>query len=200
VLYLKDQPEGSGIRLKEIILASSSPRRQELLAQMGVPFRVFVPQVEEDILSSAPVTIVQTLAQRKAHAVGKVFPNAVILAADTVVFAQGNVLGKPRDVADAARMLQMLSNTWHEVYTGVCMTKSGFEQIAYAVTRVCFSFMSPTDIAYYCASGEPMGKAGAYAIQGLGGMYIEEIQGNYANVVGLPTNLVRRMLLAFDDL
>lgn len=185
--------------MREIILASSSPRRQELLEQMGIPFRVFVPQVDEH-LSGSPEMVVQTLAQRKANAAGKVFPSELILAADTLVYTQGKILGKPENPKDAAGMLRCLSGAWHEVLTGVCLLCGNEQRLGCSVTKVRFSVLTEADISYYCNTGEPMGKAGAYAIQGTGGQFVEEIQGNYANVVGLPTALVRSMLKQFNYL
>lgn len=182
-----------------LILASASPRRQELLAQMGFDFEVFVPQVDEQ-LPGEPVDVVQALARRKAQAAAAVHPDGLILAADTLVYANGQTLGKPENLEEAAGMLRLLSGSWHEVFTGVCLMKAGKEQTAYAKTRVLFSPLTAADIIAYCQSGEPMGKAGAYAIQGLGGQFIEEIAGSYANVVGLPTALVRRMMMEFDDI
>jgi septum formation protein len=118
----------------------------------------------------------------------------MILAADTIVYAMKEILGKPKDLTDAARMLRLLSGNVHQVYTGVCLVSGEKLLEGTAVTDVLFSRMTQEDIAFYCASGEPLGKAGAYAIQGLGSMFIEEISGSYTNVVGLPTTLVRRML------
>ncbi len=193
MLYCFDQPEGRTSVPGRLILASSSPRRRELLAAMGVEFEVVSPETDEDIRGT-PGEMTRGLAQRKARAVSASHPSDTVLAADTLVCVAGAVLGKPADVADAARMLAMLSGVWHEVHTGVCVIAGGEEQLGHAVTRVRFSPMTAAEIAFYCASGEPMGKAGAYAIQGLGGMFIEEISGSYSNVVGLPTGLVYRML------
>lgn len=176
-----------------LILASSSPRRQELLRQMGIDFDVCVPQVDES-LDAEPKTLVLALSERKALAVAESHRDAAVLAADTVVSIGSTVLGKPRDARDAARMLSLLSGAWHEVHTGISLYVGGQFAKAHAMTRVRFSDLSRDEIAAYCESGEPMGKAGAYAIQGLGGMFVEEIIGSYTNVVGLPTALVRRML------
>jgi len=178
---------------RRLILASSSPRRKELLSMMGLSYVVFSPDVEEDG-EGLPGEVVMLHARKKAQAAALIFPGDVVLAADTVVFAAGQVLGKPRDPGDASRMLSLLSGRVHQVYTGVCVV-SGEKLIeGTAVTDVRFSRMSEEEIAFYCASGEPLGKAGAYAIQGLGGMFVEEISGSYSNVVGLPTALVRSML------
>ena len=178
---------------RDLILASSSPRRQELLTQMGLPYQVFSPEVDEHQTGS-PAEVVRALARRKALAAAHAHPNAAVLAADTLVHVAGELLGKPADADDAARMLQMLSGRWHEVVTGVCLAVDGVTDTQHATTRVLFTEMTEDEIRFYCDSGEPMGKAGAYAIQGLGGMFISEIHGSYTNVVGLPTALVRQML------
>ena len=179
--------------MRQLILASSSPRRQELLKSMGVTFQVAEPDVDER-MDGLPEDVVKALASKKAQAAAQLRPGNIILSADTLVFAAGKSLGKPRDRADAKRMLCLLSGAWHEVYTGVCLLADDLSLIESAKTDVRFSALSPDEIDWYCDSGEPMGKAGAYAIQGLGGMFVEEIRGNYHNVVGLPTSLVRTML------
>jgi septum formation protein len=180
---------------RRLILSSSSPRRQELLRSMGIQFTAFSPDVDENI-SGEPDSAVRLIARRKAEAAALLYPEDMVLAADTLVYAAGQILGKPLDMGDAARMLRLLSGTWHKVYTGVCLIAGGVEQVRAAMTEVLFSPMTEEDILDYCRSGEPFGKAGAYAVQGLGGMYIEEIRGSYTNVVGLPTSLVRSMLRA----
>lgn len=179
-----------------LILASTSPRRQELLRAMRVPFDIDSADVNE-VLDGDPRTVTGALAQRKAKAVLKRHPLDLVLAADTLVVREGLVLGKPVDAADARRMLSLLSGGWHEVMTGVCLADGGTGAIhtQIEVTKVRFDPMDDRQIDAYVASGEPFGKAGAYAIQGLAGMYIPEISGSYSNVVGLPTALVRRMLV-----
>lgn len=160
---------------------------------MGLDFKVFSPQVDE-CLDGSPREVVMALALRKASASALDFPEDLVLAADTLVTIDGQVLGKPVDQADALRMLKLLNGAWHEVHTGVCLMVDGKVQQGHAVTQVLFTRMSEEEMISYCRSGEPLGKAGAYAIQGLGGMFIEQIRGSYTNVVGLPTALVRRML------
>ena len=182
---------------RRLILASSSPRRQELLSQMGLTFTVFSPDVDEN-LSGSPESVVAALAQRKSRAAAERFPDDVVLAADTLVSVNGQTLGKPEDDKDAARMLRLLSGVWHQVHTGVCLIANGQVYPAQAVTQVLFSRLEDREIQAYVASGEPMGKAGAYAIQGLASMYIEEIAGSYTNVVGLPTSKVRELLKQID--
>ena len=178
---------------RRLILASSSPRRQELLAQMGLSYEVFSPDVDEN-LEGSPHEVVIELARRKAVTAAEVYPECVVLAADTLVSIGGEVLGKPRDEQDAERMLKLLNGTWHEVHTGICVIADGAQQVGHAVTQVLFSSLSHEEILTYCCSGEPMGKAGAYAIQGQGGMFIDQIRGSYTNVVGLPTSIVRQLL------
>ncbi|HSK69518.1 MAG TPA: Maf family protein [Candidatus Limnocylindria bacterium] len=176
-----------------LILASASPRRAELLTSMGLRFEVYAPDVDEDIPGD-PREVTLTLARRKARAAAAHFQGDTILAADTLVSVDGEALAKPADEADARRMLSMLSGRWHSVFTGVCVLRGTYEQAEAAETLVRFSALAPKDVAAYIRSGEPFGKAGAYAIQGMAGMYVPEIRGSFTNVVGLPTSLVRTML------
>lgn len=181
--------------MRPLMLASSSPRRRELLFEMGIPFETCSPRVDEQLVGQ-PRQVVRTLAKRKALAALALHPQRTILAADTLVCVNGQVLGKPEDLADAARMLRLLSGAWHEVYTGLCLLHQGRQIVAHARTLVQFCRLSELDVQAYCQSGEAMGKAGAYAIQGIAGMYVRQIRGSYTNVVGLPTALVRRLLMA----
>lgn len=176
-----------------LILASASPRRKELLSQMGVPFEVIVAKTEE-VSAGDPQELVKKNAFLKAAAVQKLHPERMILGSDTVVYANGQVLGKPRDGQDAFRMLKSLSGRKHLVYTGVCLLSPGYQDVQCDETAVYFSALSDAEIHRYIASGEPMDKAGAYAIQGRAGMYVEKICGSFSNVIGLPMALVRRML------
>lgn len=179
---------------KEIILASASPRRRELLAYTGVPFRIESADVEE-IQSGAPEELVQENAYIKGQTVFKKNPGAVVLSADTVVFADGKVLGKPSDQSDAARMLRLLSGNWHEVFTGVTLFTPQGVLKGIDISRVHFVPLEEQEIVRYVQSGEPMDKAGAYALQGIGGMFVDRIEGSYSNVIGLPMALVRTFLL-----
>jgi septum formation protein len=174
----------------DLVLASQSPRRSELLRNAGIPFRVQAADVDETPLpGEPPVDYVRRLAHAKANAV----PGNLVLGADTVVVASGEILGKPANPADATRMLQLLSGRSHEVITGVCL--AGAETIvAHDTTTVFFSPLTGEEIAGYVATGEPMDKAGAYAIQGLASRFVERIEGSYSNVVGLPVALVYRLL------
>ena len=180
-----------------VILASASPRRSELLARMGIAYTVYVSQADESTDSQEPDVVV-SLACRKAEAVAAQLAEGLILAADTIVLCQGRILGKPADEADAARMLTYLAGQWHDVYTGLCAldAATGAARTDIARTRVHFLPMSQDTIARYVATGEPMGKAGAYAIQGRAGMFIDAIEGSPSNVMGLPMAATRALLQA----
>ncbi len=174
-----------------IILASASPRRRELLSQMGLEFEICPSQGEEKITEVLPERAVMELAQQKAAEIaGKTVGDAWILGADTVVVYEQKILGKPKDAKDAKRMLRMLQDNKHQVYTGVCIWKkeNGTEDVHcfFEKTDVVFYPMTEEEIDQYVATGEPMDKAGSYGIQGKGGLYVREIHGDYNNVVGLP--------------
>jgi septum formation protein len=177
-----------------LVLASQSPRRREILAQAGLPFVVRVSGVEEVRQpAETPEDYVRRLALDKARA-SVSSPDDFVLAADTVVVVDGTVLEKPRSSEDAGEMLRLLSGRSHAVLTGVCLLHDGVERTYVESTRVTFSPLSTEEIRGYCASGEPMDKAGAYAIQGLASKFIERVEGCYFNVVGLPISLVYRLL------
>jgi len=178
-----------------LVLASASPRRQELLRSAGILFDVQAAHVAEDILPGEGAReCAERLSREKALAVAGQRPRDVVLGADTVVAVDGQVLGKPSDAADAARMLRMLSGREHQVITGVCLVAGGKPSVASETTLVTVSEITDPDIADYVASGEPMDKAGAYAIQGIASRWIPRVEGDYSNVVGLPIALVWRML------
>jgi septum formation protein len=178
-----------------IVLASASPRRRELLAAAGWSFDVDAADVDERRLAGEPPdAYVARVAQLKAEAVAVRHPDAAVLGADTVVVVGGDVLGKPRDAEDAARMLRRLSARAHDVLTGVALASNGRVQARAARTAVWMDSLSADDIADYVASGEPMDKAGAYAIQGLASRFVTRIDGSYSNVVGLPVALVWQLL------
>lgn len=169
-----------------LILASQSPRRRELLARLGLPFTVAPAGVDETMDPERdPYDEVARLSQAKADAV-PVGPDDVVVAADTVVVLDGRVLGKPKDPDDAARMLRALSGRSHQVMTGLTVKRGGRRWPLTAVTRVWFRPLSGAEIDAYIASGEPMDKAGAYGIQGLAAAFVERLDGDYFNVVGLP--------------
>ncbi len=177
-----------------LILASASPRRRELIACTGIPFQVITADAEE-IKTGEPENLVMENAYRKARAVWLRHPDSVILGADTIVYQDGAVLGKPKDQEDAKAMLRSLSGAWHTVYTGVCvMTPDGKADTRCDASHVQFVPLTDAEIYWYIATGEPMDKAGAYAVQGRAGMYVSRIEGSSSNVIGLPMHLVRNML------
>jgi septum formation protein len=178
-----------------IILASASPRRQELLRNAGIEFEVRAADIPEiPWLGEAPLAFAERMAREKARAVRALQPDRIILAADTVVTVSGDILGKPSDAADAVRMLRLLSNKTHQVITAACLAGDNFEEVRSETTEVHFSAIAENEVQQYVATGEPMDKAGAYAIQGGAGRWISKIEGDYTNVVGLPVDLVCRML------
>lgn len=179
-----------------LILASASPRRRELLMMTGLSFSVDAPDVDESC-SLPPREAVVELSRRKALAAAAQHPGCVVLAADTLVSVDDQALGKPRDGQDAHRMLRMLSGRWHQVYTGVTVVAADGRIFSAADgTDVHFEDMSDDDIRRYIATGEPMDKAGAYAVQGIAGLWIDRLRGSHTNVIGLPMTLTRRMLAA----
>jgi len=178
-----------------LILASRSPRRAELLTAAGISFEVLAADVDETPLpGEAPAAYVERLAIAKAKAVLTLRPEARVLGADTTVTIDGEILGKPIDDADAARMLRKLSGRMHEVHTGVSLISAARVQSAVDTTRVWFDPMTDEDISWYVATGEPVDRAGAYAIQGFASRFIPRIEGSYTNVVGLPVAMVSSIL------
>ena len=179
-----------------LILASASPRRADLLMQAGFAFVAEAADVDERVLpNESPDVYVARVALEKARAVAARHPAvAVVLAADTTVVVDGQILGKPLDNADATRMLAMLSGNLHDVLTAVIVSGPAGELTEVVRTRVHFVELSAADIAWYVESGEPEGKAGAYAIQGRGARFVDWIEGSWSNVVGLPIATVARML------
>jgi septum formation protein len=178
-----------------LVLASASPRRQELLRNAGIAFEVQPANVPEDLLPrEAAKDCAERLARDKALAISRQRPKDCVLGADTVVVIDGQILGKPADPADAERMLRILSGREHQVITGVCLLADGKSFVASETTLVTVNEITEQEIADYIATGEPMDKAGAYAIQGIASRWIPRIEGDYSNVVGLPVALVFRML------
>lgn len=190
----------------EIILASASPRRRELLAQIGLKFRICISDAEEIVTKNKPEDIVMELSEKKAEAVTERLVSGgasdiagaeislgdlLVIGADTLVFLDGEQMGKPSDASGAFSMLSRLQGCCHQVYTGVTLLTIGDgkergRKAFYEKTQVEFYPMSEEEIWEYIGSGEPMGKAGAYGIQGIGGKYVKRIEGDYNNVVGLP--------------
>lgn len=181
---------------EQLILASGSPRRRDFLAELGLVFEVRVADIDETPLSGEnPMDFVARLAQEKALAVD--LPDAWVLAADTAVVVDGEILGKPGDAAEACAMLMRLSGRWHEVWTGfsLCCRATGESCTKTVCTRVRFLSLTPELCRAYVNTGEPLDKAGAYGIQGKGCFLVPEISGSYTNVVGLPMTEVLEALL-----
>lgn len=168
------------------ILASASPRRRDLLLQIGADFAAVTSGAEESLEEAVPHEAVVRNALAKVRAVAAEYPEHAVLGADTAVVVDGRAFGKPHDLADARRVIGLLAGRRHEVYTGVAWVYRGRAYTDVMKTIVQFAPMPPAEIERYVRSGEPMGKAGGYAIQGRAAMYIEEIHGSYSNVVGLP--------------
>jgi nucleoside triphosphate pyrophosphatase len=181
---------------QKLILASSSPRRAEILTAVGWPFEVLVAAVDETIRNGEdPVSYVKRLALAKARAAAEKLTSGLVLGADTTVVVAGEILGQPQDDTDARRMLELLSGKWHEVLTGIALVGVGTELclVDCERTRVRFAQLSAVEIDWYVSTGEPMGKAGGYGVQGKAALFIEMIEGDYFNVVGLPIQLVYKL-------
>ncbi len=190
----------SMLQLPKLILASGSPRRAEILRFVGWEFEKNVADVDEkEFFGEKPEDYVQRLAMAKAETVAANYENALILGADTIVVINTQIVGKPKDLDDARRMLKLLSGRWHEVFTGVALVKKEEKITPKSVadlqkTRVKFAELSAAEIRLLIEKGEPLDKAGAYAVQAQAALFIEEIQGDYWNVVGLPINLVYKLV------
>ena len=178
-----------------LVLASASPRRLELVSLLGIPFEVIPSRAEENNVTGSGKERVRVLALRKGAEVAARLPGRTVLAADTLVCVENEVLGKPVDEADAARMIRLLSGRSHWVYTGVCLLLSdGTLREEVCGTEVCFAELDENEILRYAASGEPLDKAGAYAVQGRAGAFVRSIHGSPTNVIGLPLETVARLL------
>ena len=197
-MHVHDRGAGCCADTRPLILASGSPRRRELLARMGYSFSTCTPDVDEHVSGHAR-EVVAILAQRKAQAACAMCEEGVIIASDTLVSLGGVPLGKPEDEQDARRMLKNLSGREHEVFTGVCIqdAASGQSRTEVVRTGVVFRELTDEEIDAYVATGEPMDKAGAYAIQGGAGKFVERLDGSFENVVGFPVDEVRSMLSLF---
>ena len=181
------------LQREKLVLASRSPRRAEILRAVGWEFEAIVAGIDESVLPEEnPVAYVKRLARTKAQAVAAKVKTGLVLGADTTVVVDGEILGQPGDRENARRMLRLLSGKWHEVVTGVAFVRAESNQtvVDHVVTRVRFSKMSEEEIDWYAMSDEPLDKAGAYAIQGRASLFIEEVQGEYFNIVGLPIRKV----------
>lgn len=178
-----------------LILASSSPRRKELLELLGIPFQVKASDVEETYQDGLqPHEIVMELARIKSNAIAETTKNSIVIGADTIVVSDGRVLGKPKGKAGAISMLTQLSGKVHQVYTGVALVKEGRTHLFYEKTDVEFWPLDTQDIEQYVLTGEPFDKAGSYGIQGYGSLLVKRIEGDYFTVVGLPVSRLNREL------
>lgn len=178
-----------------LLLASTSPQRRTILEQLGIPFTVVPPEYEEDDAPGAdPVALVREHAQGKARSVASGAGDRPVLGVDTAVVLDGRVYGKPADASEAEGMLEALGGRTHVVVSGLCLVTPGWEEVCHEETRVSFRPLTARDLAAYLAAGEWEGRAGAYAIQGLGAGLVERIEGDYLNVVGLPASRLVRLL------
>jgi len=179
-----------------IILASSSPRRRELLSMIGLHY-VIETSGEEEIQPHGlpPAEFVKTLALQKAQPVADLHPEDCVIGADTIVYLEGDILGKPHTPEVAKAYLTRMQGKQHIVFTGVAVLKNGKSDVRHCETRVTFAPMTQREIEAYVATGEPLDKAGAYGVQGPGGIFVERVEGNYFNVIGLPLPLLYKMLI-----
>ncbi len=174
-------------KMAHIVLASSSPRRKELLQQLGLDFEIYSPDIDESVHENELVHhYVERLAREKAQTVLKLFPEAIVIAADTSLGLDGQIIGKPESKNHAFEMWKQLSGRWHDVFSGLCVATQQQMLSQVVQTQVEFQRLTTQDMEDYWTTGEPVGKAGGYAIQGIASQYIPQIQGSYSNVVGLP--------------
>jgi septum formation protein len=184
------------VDLPKLILASGSPRRSEIMRSVGWSFTKVIPDIDEsEREGELPADYVRRLAREKAEAVAASHAGEIVLAADTTVVIDERIIGKPVDEEDARRMVRMLAGNWHEVLTGVAVAKNGTVDADIQSTRVKFAPMSDVEIDFLVEKGDPLDKAGAYAVQAQAALFIEGIEGDYWNVVGLPISLVYRMVM-----
>jgi len=190
--------QGRRLTIPKLILASASPRRAEILRSVGWPFEALPAHVDESREAGEKAeAYVERVARVKAETAAARCSGSPVVGADTVVVIDDQILGKPRDEGDARRMLGMLNARWHQVLTGIALVNDATRQsrVAHEVTNVRFAELSDEEINWYLATGEPMDKAGAYAIQGYGALFIKEIRGEYFNVVGLPVRLLYSLIM-----
>lgn len=186
----------------KLILASTSPRRAEILRREGIEFEILIPEnIEKDELFGDPVSYVLELSRKKAESVAKKVEDGLVLGADTIVVLDDKILGKPKDKKEAKSILKSLSGRYHKVYTGITLIhkKSGKTESDYGCTKVKFNQLKKEDILKYIATGEPLDKAGAYGIQGMGSFLVENIEGDLDNVIGLPLKKLKKLLEKFAD-
>ncbi|HJU83596.1 MAG TPA: Maf family protein [Holophagaceae bacterium] len=184
--------------LGPLILASSSPRRRQWLEAMHIPFELQTPDIDESpLLDEPPDFMVQRLAETKAEVIARKNPGRWVLAADTTVAIDEHVLNKPADAEDAVRMLMLLQGRTHQVHTGLCLQKDSDQHSLVDTAQVKFRPLTEAQARWYVGTAEPMDKAGAYAIQGIGALFIESVQGSFATVMGLP---VERLSALFDEM
>ena len=177
-----------------LLLASRSPQRRAILGQLAIPFEAVVPQYDEKLSAADPIAEVERHAQGKARSMAGIAGDRPVLGVDTEVVLDGRVYGKPGDEAEAEAMLEELSGKTHEVVSGLCLLTPAWEELRHAVTRVSFRALTPRELGLYVVSEEWRERAGGYAIQGLGAALVERIDGDYLNVVGLPTALLVHLL------
>lgn len=174
-------------KMAHIVLASSSPRRKELLQQLGLDFEIYSPDIDESVHENELVHhYVERLAREKAQTVLKLLPEAIVIAADTSLGLDGQIIGKPESKNHAFEIWKQLSGRWHDVFSGLCVATQQQMLSQVVQTQVEFQHLTTQDMEDYWTTGEPVGKAGGYAIQGIASQYIPQIQGSYSNVVGLP--------------
>jgi septum formation protein len=184
--------------MKKLILASTSPRRRELMSLLNIPFEIHAQEVDESFEKGlSPEEVVQFLATKKASIIAEINPDAVVIGADTVVVFNHEIIGKPSNSQHAVEILQNLSGKTHQVYTGIAILSKGHSEIFYEATDVTFYNLSIEEIETYVETGEPLDKAGAYGIQGFGSTLVEKINGDYFTIVGLPVSRLNRKLKEF---
>ncbi len=180
----------------ELILASQSPRRHEVMAWMGISCETVVCTEPESVPEGLSVReTVMHLAEQKASYALRLHPDACVIGADTVVELDGEIIGKPRSAEDAVRTLHRMQGRGHTVYTGIAVLKRGYADIRCVTTNVRFRPMTDKEIRWYVSTGDPLDKAGSYGVQGLGSVFVDSVDGNYFNVIGLPAPVLYEMLL-----
>ncbi len=188
------------VNLPKLILASGSPRRSEIMNAVGWRFTKAIPDIDEsEQVGESPDDYVCRLASEKAQVIAGSHPGEIVLAADTTVVINGQIMGKPVDDGDARRMIRMLAGNWHEVLTGIAVSKNGACEVGMQRTRVKFASMTEAEVGFLVERGDPLDKAGAYAVQAQAALFIEGIEGDYWNVVGLPISLVYEMIVRRSD-